>query len=205
MYDALSKGLGRARGDVVSYLNAGDIYFDAALDVVADVMESGRAEWLTGRAVTLNERGHVTNAWLPYRYRREFIAKAMYATPLLPFFIQQESTFWSARLNRLVNLDALAVFRYAGDYFLWKTFAPEAELVVVDTFLGAFAFHSGQKSENARAYEEEAARLRERPGLLDVARAVLDRTIWLWGPARVQKVLAGNGVVTYDRQQRRWG
>jgi glycosyltransferase involved in cell wall biosynthesis len=204
MYDALAKGLRRASGDVISYLNAGDVYFDAAFDVVADVMESGRAEWLTGRAVTLNERGQVTNAWLPYRYRSEFIRKAMYATPLLPFFIQQESTFWSARLNSLVDLDALATFKLAGDYFLWKTFAREAELVVVDTFLGAFAFHPGQKSENAEAYEREAARLRERPGLLDLARAVVDRTVWLWGPQRLQRFLGRKSHLAYDRERSRW-
>src|SRR6202011_3513933 len=57
MYDALAKGLRRATGDVVAYLNAGDLYAPTALDVVADVFEQNEVSWITGCQGEHNEQG----------------------------------------------------------------------------------------------------------------------------------------------------
>jgi glycosyltransferase involved in cell wall biosynthesis len=45
MYDALAKGLELAKGDVIAYLNAGDVYHCAALSVVAEIMQKS-GEWV---------------------------------------------------------------------------------------------------------------------------------------------------------------
>ncbi|HAJ59018.1 MAG TPA: glycosyl transferase, partial [Cyanobacteria bacterium UBA8543] len=54
MYDALSKGLKLASGDIVAYINAGDYYNKHAFDVVLEVIESEKANWLTGYNVFYN-------------------------------------------------------------------------------------------------------------------------------------------------------
>jgi glycosyltransferase involved in cell wall biosynthesis len=204
MYDALAKGLRRATGDVVSYLNAGDVYFEHAFDVVADVVESGRAEWLTGLQVACNERGDVIWSVLPYRYRRELIRKAVYGTRLLPSFIQQESTFWSRRLLSLVDLDELARFRYAGDYYLWKRFAAEADLAIVDTMLGAFTFHRGQKSEDIGAYRAEQERLREPLTAAETGKLLVDAALWKAAPRAARLWLNRSGIVRYEMGAASW-
>lgn len=181
MYDALAKGLRRASGDVVAYLNAGDSYFPTAFDVVADVMESGRATWLTGLKVLLNEAGQPIRVTTPYGFSRRLIRGGIYGRHLP--FIQQESTFWRRELTALADLERLATFRLAGDYYLWTCFAQKHDLAVVESLLGAFLVHAGQQSEQMDAYIGEVSRICGRPGVLDLATAAFQAPLWLAPPA----------------------
>ncbi len=155
MYDALAKGLRRARGGIVGYLNAGDILFPWAFDVLAEVFERPGVEWASGYTTQINDRLEVTAAWKPPRYRREFVANGFYADDAYPQVIQQESTFWSQALNASIDWKALRSFKLAGDYFLWQHFAQSAELHSIMSQLGAFRIHQGQLSENQGAYRSE--------------------------------------------------
>lgn len=155
MYDALAKGLSRAKGDIVGYLNAGDILFPWAFDVLAEVFEHSGVEWASGYTTLINDRLEVTAAWKPPRYRREFVANGFYADNSYPQVIQQESTFWSGELNASIDWQALKSFKFAGDYSLWRHFAQRAELHSIMSQLGAFRIHHGQLSENQEAYRAE--------------------------------------------------
>jgi len=201
MYDALAKGLRRCRGEVVAYLNAGDLYDAGAFDVVADVMESHDVRWLTGLRVTRNERLEVVEVLLPYRYRRALIRQGAYGR-VLPF-LQQESTFWARGLLETVDLEALARLRYAGDFLLWRSFAERAELVVVEAQLGGFTYHPGQRSEDLSAYREEFERLAEPLTRAARLRAQVDRRLWAL-PSPVKKWLAGAAFLRYDLRARAW-
>lgn len=176
MYDALAKGLQRAEGDVVSYLNAGDLYHPAALDVVADVFESGRVRWLTGLNVHANHRGQITQVWLPYRYRRAHIRRGVFGG-VLGRAIQQDATFWDRELHAQLDLGVLAGLRLAGDFYLWRRFAEVAELDVVDSHLGTFLRHPGQLSEDRAGYLAELRSLAEPRRPWDVPLARLDRLL----------------------------
>jgi hypothetical protein len=195
MYHALAKGFRRAEGDIVSYLNAGDVYARTALDVVADVFEQHDVEWITGLAVLEDNRGQVIWAHLPYRYRARLLRKGLYGTRLLPWFLQQESTFWLRRLVSLVDLERLATFRLAGDSYLWSCFARESEPVIVDSHLGAFALHDNQLSADVQGYHDELRRkVREAPNAADVALALFDRAAGM-APIRVRKKLNPRGLL----------
>jgi glycosyltransferase involved in cell wall biosynthesis len=200
LYDAVAKGLRRATGDVVGYLNAGDVYHPAALDVVADIFETGRVRWLTGLNVWANERGQVTRIRLPYRYRREHIRQGLYGCQV-DQNVQQDATFWDRGLHRLLDLDRLASLRLAGDYYLWRRFAEEEELHVVEAPLSTLMVHDGQLSADEGTYHAEMEPLRERYGWWDVLLARLDQRrfsdklgarmarrnphcLWRWDPGR---------------------
>ena len=204
LYEAVAKGFRRATGDVVSYLNAGDLYSPTALDVVADVFEQHDVEWITGMVVRHNPRGEVIRVDLPYRYRRRFIQKGLYGSRLLPFFITQETCFWSRRLLSLVDLDRLSGYKLAGDYYLWKCFAREAELVVVESHLGGFAYEPGQLSQTGDAYARDLATFREPIGPLDLALSQLDRLAWYFAPPPLRKWLNPKGLLRYSPTEDRW-
>jgi glycosyltransferase involved in cell wall biosynthesis len=203
MYEALAGGLRRATGDVCAYLNAGDLYSVQAFDVVLDLFESGRVEWLTGLSVNYNERSQLVGVSLPYRYRNRLFECGLYGR-VLPF-VQQESTFWSTRLHRYVDFDRLARFRLAGDYYLWREFAAHAELKIVLSHLGGFRTHRGQLSQDLTAYREE---LSEIPGLrrarpLDLAAASFDALLWV-APIAWKKRLNSQGLFCFDHDKQRW-
>ncbi len=187
MYDALGKGLRRATGDVVAYLNAGDMYHHTAFDVVADAFETGRVRWLTAMTVLYNPKGQVCSVHLPYRYRRRLVHCGMYGRRILPF-IQQECTFWERRLHDVIDWDTLSRFKYAGDFYLWHRFGTVADLSIVESFLGGFLIHPGQQSENMVAYRRELRSIASRPGVIDYVTAIADRVLW-YAPARIKKAL----------------
>jgi len=178
MYDALASGFRRANGDVIGYLNAGDVYDPAALDVVANLHETRGSQWITGRIVTQDETGTVLMDLLPFRYQRDLLAKGLYGTSWLPFFVQQESTFFARSLLRHVDLDALARYRLAGDAFLWSSLARATGLAIVDARLGIFTVHPGQKSEDRDGYRREMAAAVEPPCVGDYVWALTERAMW---------------------------
>lgn len=176
MYDALAKGLRLAKGDVVSYLNAGDTYHPSAFDVVADVMEAHDVRWITGMQVHCNDALQVIAASVPFRYRREFLLRGLYGRRLP--FLMQEATFWARSLLETVDLGALAAQRLAGDYYLWRCFAQVEEPAIVASYLGGFTHHPGALSGDLGAYRAEMAQLAEPPRVLDGLRAKWERRQW---------------------------
>lgn len=202
MYDALAKGLRRASGDVVAYLNAGDVYSPTALDVVADVLEQTSAEWVTGIQVMYNEAGQVIDAVMPHRYRSRLIRAGMYGGWLLPRHVQQESTFWRRSLQQEVDLEVLASLQLAGDYYLWAQFARRSELRVVRSFLGGFTFHAGQKSEDIESYRREVKTFTDRPGLIDSLTAAVDGLAW--HAAAIRSRVHHRRAILFERARGRW-
>ena len=202
MYDALAKGLRCASGDIVAYINAGDYYHPGAFDVVLDVFEQRHVEWLTGYRVEYNERSQIVRVELPYRYRRSLFACGAYNDRQLPF-VQQESTFWSARLHRTIPFDQLATFKLAGDFFLWHQFARQCDLTIVRAYLGGFRVHSGQLSGNINAYRAEMEKLASKPRLRDRLTWPVDRLVWS-APDLVKRWLNPGRLLFFNHRRNLW-
>ena len=201
MYSALAKGLKRASGDIIAYVNAGDFYNRYAFDIVLDLFEQKQVRWLTGYNVLHNEKSYFLNVKLPFKYRKDFFASGFYGTKLI--FVQQESTFWDASLNRCLNYDCLAEFKYAGDYYLWSQFAKECDLQIVEAYLGGFRIEKGQLSENREAYLEEMTSLSVKPKLFQHILALFDRVMW-HAPVELKKWFNKDGLFMYDHELRKW-
>jgi glycosyltransferase involved in cell wall biosynthesis len=156
LYDAVIKGFTKARGDVVAYLNAGDIFHEHAFWIVSEVMTHKGVDWICGYQLKINEHGEVIAVVRPPRYRREFILNGTYLRGFPYAGIQQEGIFFRRNLLETVDLEALSRFHLGGDYFLWTQFAKSTELHTVLSFLGAFRVHKGQLSEGLEAHRKEA-------------------------------------------------
>lgn len=178
MYDALAKGFECSPPcDVYAYLNAGDMYSAGAFDIVAGIFKGYGVHFLTGMNTILNEAGHVVDTLLPPRYCRSLLEQGAYGT-LLPC-VQQESTFWSGKLQAAVDLDRLRKYRYAGDFFLWQSFARQAPLEVVSAWLGGFCVHEGQLSAvHLKDYLAEARRTIPRIPTVAYMGARAEKLLW---------------------------
>lgn len=202
MYDALVKGLRRAEGEVVTYLNAGDFLLPTAFDLVAEVMETKpEVNWLCGWGAICNEASQVTNLKLAYTYRRHLIQRGAYGA-ILPW-VQQEGIFWRGGLHALVDLETLSGLRLAGDFYLWQSFAREHELHVVQSLMGVFKKHEGQLSSALAKYRAEMALFKQSLTPLDLVTALWDNLMW-WLPAPVKKRLNPGIHIAYDHKLQRW-
>jgi glycosyltransferase involved in cell wall biosynthesis len=201
MYDALSKGLRRSEGDLVFYLNAGDVLFPGALDVVLDIVEKAPVRWLTGYGAIVNADGVVVSMSLPFRYRRSLLRTNAYGS-ILPN-LQQESTFWRADMTTNVDLALLATYRLAGDHYLWSAFAMVEEPTIVKALLGGFTQHGQHLSDDEAGYRDEVARHASRIGASTWPLALIDSILWR-SPDRVKKVLNREHLLVYDQASASW-
>jgi hypothetical protein len=156
VYDALARGLAGAQGDVIAYVNAGDVYHLRAFEIVADILQDRNVRWLTGFRTALNTRSQITGVEPQRPVRTAFFENGFYGGQILPA-IQQESTFWRRELHDAVDWEKFSTFRLAGDFFLWQQFARGGPPACVDGLLGAFRIHPGQLSEDAGLYAREVA------------------------------------------------
>ncbi|WP_432748535.1 glycosyltransferase family 2 protein [Pectinatus frisingensis] len=198
MYEALVKGLKQITGDICAYINADDFYQTYSFKLVADIFNSKKVKWLTGMNTIYNDKSQITDVVLPYKYRNKFILKGLYNGKMLPF-IQQESTFWRTDLNNQLDYSILAKLKYAGDYYLWISFANEAKLNIISAVLSGFRKTQGQLSENIDEYRNEVADLTTvTTNCFDFLLAVIDKICWKYAKR------LNNEIINYDFKICKW-
>lgn len=197
MYDALSRGLAEVApgSDVCAYLNAGDLWTPTALDVVTAALAEPGISWVCGYRTAYNRAGQVVHVSLPYRYRSSLLACAAYGTTLPA--VQQESTFWRSELLRHVDLDELASFTLAGDFYLWRSFSQVTDLHCIRSVLGGFRVHGGHLSDDRGRYRTEMMRVAAPPDVRQRLLTGIDKVVWN-GPDWLKRRCAGAQMTSYD-------
>ncbi len=200
MYDALAKGLKEARGDVTCYLPAGEQFDIHAFSIVSQIFGTyPDIAWLTGRAVTRNAAGEITDSLLPHPIRRHFLDCGMYGTRLMA--VQQESTFWRTALNDDLDLEMLKTLKLAGDYFLWRSMAQKYELYVVNAQLGSFTVEPDQLSKSIPGgYRKELRSIRRKPSVFERLHALLHRQF----AKRFVPGKKADRLIRYDHKTKKW-
>ncbi len=157
LYDAVNRGF-EACGDsdAMGWINADDRFEPGAFATVEEIFRHYPGiDWLTGRTTLLDEVGTILLLAPITPFPRKAIEAGIFDGRFAgPTLIQQEGTFWRPALwKRAGGLDAN--FRLAGDFDLWRRFAKQSDLVVVDTVLGCFRFRAGQLTTNMARYHAE--------------------------------------------------
>jgi glycosyltransferase involved in cell wall biosynthesis len=154
--DAINRGMARARGEVLGWLNSDDRLRPGALSVVVDAF-GGAAEprWLYGRAGMIDAGGAPVLSWIA-RYKSRRGRRFSRFKLLTENFIPQMAVFWNrAMWQRAGGLD---VARHLDmDYDLWFRFARCADPVVLDAELAEFRVHEGAKGSRRTTEQLDAA------------------------------------------------
>jgi len=148
-YDAINKGMARATGEILCWINGGDFFMPGAVGNAVSVFEACPAvAWITGRPCVAEGLA----------LRRQGPHEVVVSNPEIRYglccggasgCLQQEGMFWRRSLwERAGGLDLR--YRLAGDYELWIRFARETCLVRLDLPLAVF-FSPQDKSLHRRA------------------------------------------------------
>jgi hypothetical protein len=177
LYAALSTALSAEEGEVFCWLGVGDRYEPQAFDLVLENIPKRDVWWITTCIVGRRTDGAIVRVTQPYRYRR-FLFKRLVYGRILPS-VQQESTFWSASLNRITLEPMFSSFRLAGDYYLWTRFVEQMEPIILEASTGSFRWHGDNLSAEAREYWEEIERWCGKRSLLGDLAGRIEGIFWL--------------------------
>jgi GT2 family glycosyltransferase len=159
---ALNKGIAMARGEVIGWLNADDIYLPGALAAVGQAFaREPDAEWATGPCRIIDSDGREIRGPIA-RYKDFLLRHYSYRALLTQNFVAAPSTFVRAEAFRRVGgFDER--FRYSMDYDVWLALGRAGAPITLDRPLAAFRMAEGSLSMTGfeQQFAEHALNARE--------------------------------------------
>jgi len=170
MYQAINKGLARASGEIISYLNSDDTYYpDTISNVVKSFQAHPQADFIYGNLNFIDEKDRLLyNQIYPAFSLRHFI-NANYS------MIGQPASFWRRGLmDRIGHFDE--TFKMAGDFdFFVRAGAAAGNMIHVDETLAAFRVHA--KSLTSRQLDLNFREIRQMRDKHDIKSDLLSSKI----------------------------
>jgi len=155
---ALNLGFRQATGEIMAYLNSDDLLLPGALRYVARYFaDHPNVDVVYGHRIVVDQDGAEIGRWVLPRHRDDVLSWADY--------IPQETLFWRRGIWERAGATIDETFHFAMDWDLILRFRDAgARFVRLPRFLGAFRYHSGQKTTSQLASQgvKEMSRLRER-------------------------------------------
>jgi glycosyltransferase involved in cell wall biosynthesis len=143
--DAINKGLHRATGDVVAFLNSDDTYTPGALGRVGAFFTAHpETMWAYGKCRIIDERDREIRRPITW-YKNVLLRRYSYRKLLAENFISQPSTFWRRSLHEEIgylNEDE----HYVMDYEFWLRAGARHPAGVIDGYLANFRMYDESKS-----------------------------------------------------------
>jgi glycosyltransferase involved in cell wall biosynthesis len=163
--DAINKGLQRARGEIVCYLNSDDILEPGSLSLVARYfIDYPDAAWLFGRCRIIDSEGRPIRSLIEqYKSAWGKYARSRHSLFVLNY-VPQPATFWRKSAMQLVGQIDESLY-YSMDYDLWLRLSNVSAPGFIDAYLASFRIHGGSKTSNgARESLAEACEVARRRG-----------------------------------------
>jgi glycosyltransferase involved in cell wall biosynthesis len=155
--DALNKGLARATGDIVAYINSDDYYLPGAFEHAVAGLERSGASWVAGKCHFVNVHGDDDDhTWVP-----SLPVKGRHRWVLDPWSAPQPATFWRRELFERHG-PFRADMHYVFDTEFCVRLALAGELpTLVEEPLAVRVVHDEAKSWDLRPFRQEQQRFVE--------------------------------------------
>lgn len=173
-YDAINKGMAKASGDILCWINAGDFFLPGSVGTAVTAFEAfPDMQWLTGRRC-IAEGGSIRRYGETFLQVSDLEIRLGLCSGCLAGHLQQEGMFWRRELwEEAGPLDLR--YQLAADFELWTRFAQVAKLYRAKIPLAAFSYHETNRSISlgTKYREEVEAAVSRLPEKTKKARKVL--------------------------------
>ena len=168
--DAIDKGLERATGDVIAYINSDDYYLPGAFATALGALERSGASWVAGAAINVDPEGR-RGAWDTGDEWRPEPPQALERTPrgrhwwiVRNWSVPQPAAFWRRELfDRHGEFRRDLHFALDVEFMERLALAGEMPLLLPDDFLAARVLHPAAKSSDHTRWHCEYKLLRANP------------------------------------------
>ncbi len=142
--EAINKGLKRATGEILAYLNADDAYESGCFHKIAALFEKNpSAKWVYGKCRIIDETGHEIRR-LINNYRYFWQKRYSYNRLLVLDFIAQPAVFWRKELTEEIGLFNVEQ-HLSMEYEYWLKAGDKYDPVFIDEYLARFRIHGSSK------------------------------------------------------------
>ena len=143
--EAINKGLKKAKGEIVTFINADDEYTDGAfMSVVGHYIENPNAIWFAGRGIVIDEKG-VEIAKLATWYKDLLLSHSTYYLLLTTNFLMQPSVFLTKKaINRYGLFTGTSDF--VMEYDMWLKIGKNKMPVFINKVLTKFRLEKDTKT-----------------------------------------------------------
>jgi glycosyltransferase involved in cell wall biosynthesis len=144
--DAINKGLKKAKGDIVTYINADDMYEERCLKAVADCyFENLDALWFVGRGSVIDEKGKGIAKPIT-AYKNFLLSLSSYTCLLSTNYLMQPSIFLTKRAYKKYG-PFTGTDDFVMEYDLWLKIGKEKMPVVINKNLAKFRIEPSTKTK----------------------------------------------------------
>ncbi len=153
--DAINQGFAHTTGEIMCWLNSDDVLMPGALRMVASIFASlADVNWINSLPATITPDNFINYVALKPWYVRSLLLRGWYIRKLLGF-VMQEGTFWRRSLWNQSGARVKNVL-YSMDWELWKRFAQQTDLVLVNAVLAAYRLNPERKNndKHIKYYQE---------------------------------------------------
>jgi len=142
---AINKGLRRATGSIVGYLNADDLLLPGTLKKVGEsFINNPQTCWVTGKCRIVDEKNNEIRRPITV-YKNALLGLHSFSMLLMTNYISQPATFWRREaLESAGYLDES--LRYVMDYEYWLRLYSKYPPVFIPEYLAVFKIHRNSKT-----------------------------------------------------------
>jgi len=155
--DAINKGMHKATGDILAFINADDVYEAGVFETVASYfIENPSSLWFVGKAKVINASGRETATWVTW-YKNILLKINSYKLLLMTNYLMQPSVFISKEAFKQYG-SFTGTKDFVTEYEMWLKLGKMEMPIIINKFLSRFRIEANtmtKKIGNQLLIEDE--------------------------------------------------